>query len=106
MKNKPENLKAMLKQRVAELDKQIFGFEPRLHLTYSAFDEHIDNVEAPICIGQYAFLPSKVLMLNMDAYLEMFKHWADSVDFEQIPEYNQLKDEREQTLDWLMELEQ
>ena len=101
---KQENLKEMLKGRLVDIDKQINNFEPKFHLTYSAFDAYLDEHYKPITIHAYAFMPSKVLMLNMDAYLEMFTWWASGVDKEEIPEYIQLKDEREQTLDWLEEL--
>lgn len=101
---KQENLKAMLKSRLVDIDNQLNNFEPRYHLTYSAFDAYLDDHYKPLCVSQYAFLPSKVLMLNMDAYLEMFASWANSVDKETIPGYIQLKDEREQVLDWLEEI--
>ena len=102
---KPENLKAMLKQRIKDIDKALFSFEPRHHLTYSQFDEYLDDTLKPITIGEYEFRPSKVLFGNMDAYFQEFRKWSETVDYEVIPEYIQLRDEREQTLDWLAELE-
>lgn len=101
---KRENIKEMLKSRIKELDRQIFDFNPALHVTYSAFDAYLDENYKALTIHAYAFMPSRVLKLNSDAYYEMFKHWAWSLDFEQIPEYIQLKDEREQTYDWLNEV--
>ena len=107
MKNKPENLKAMLKQRIKELDKALMNFDPAQHLTYAQFDEYLDEVYKPVTVGGRAFLASKVLFqLDYTAYFEDFRNWADTVDYTQIAEYNQLQDEREMTLDWLMELEQ
>ena len=102
---KTENLKAMLQQRVKDIDKAILSFDPALHVTYSQFDEHLDNTSDPIWVGEYNFLPSKVLFTNSNAYFQEFRKWAETVDFDTIPEYIQLKDEREQTLDWLGELE-
>jgi hypothetical protein len=101
---KTENLKAMLQQRVKDLDKQIFNFNPSLHVTYSDFDDYLDSTYGELWIGEYSFKPSKVLFSNSDAYFQEFKKFAETVDFEQIPEYIQLKDEREQTLDWLGEI--
>lgn len=104
--NKPENLKAMLKQRIKDLDKQIFNFDPTQHVSYSQYDAYLDEVHKPVTVGQYAFLASKVLFnLDHTAYFEGFRNWADTLDFEDIPEYAQLKDEREMTLDWLGEIQ-
>lgn len=102
----PENLKAMLQGRIKDIDKALFNFSPSQHLTYSQFDEYLDNTYKPVTVGEYAFLASKVLFnQNLTAYHEEFKKWAETVDFETIPEYIQLQDEREMTLDWLAELE-
>jgi len=102
---KIENLRAMLKQRVKDLDKALMAFDPTQHLTYSAFEAYVDETYPPVTVGQYAFMPSKVLFhQNLSAFHEMFKDWAYSVDFEDIPEYVQLQDERSETLDWLEEL--
>lgn len=102
----PENLKAMLQNRVKDIDKALFNFDPAQHLTYSQFDEYLNDVYKPVTVGGRAFLASKVLFnLDMTAYWEDFKEWSQTVDFETIPEYIQLQDEREMTLDWLAELE-
>lgn len=102
---KTENLKNMLKNRVKDIDKQLMSFNPAQHLTYSAFDVYLDDKYPPVTVGQYAFMPSRVMMtLNSQGYFDMFKEWAEGVDFETIPEYIQLQDEREQTLDWLEEI--
>ena len=102
---KIENLRAMLKQRVKDIDKALMSFDPAQHLTYAAFEAYVDDTYPPVTVGQYAFMPSKVLFqLNLTAFHEMFKEWANSVDFDTIPEYIQLQDERSETLDWLEEL--
>ena len=104
MKNQ-ENLKQMLKNRIKDLDKQLMSFDPSKHLSYAQFEAYVDEVYPPVTVGQYAFMPSKVLFnLNMTAFHEMFKDWADTVDYEDIPAYNAIIEDREQTLDWLEEL--
>lgn len=102
--NKQENLKSMLKNRIRDLDKALMNFEASKHVSYTAFDTYLDEHYKPCTVGEYAFMPSKVMWLNTDAYFEMFKTWANSLDYDDIPEYAQLQDERSQVLDWLEEL--
>lgn len=102
---KSENLKEMLKNRLKDIDRQLKTFKPSQHLSYSQFEAHVDEVYPPVTVGQYAFMPSKVLFnIDMGVFHEMFREWADTIDPKEIPEYAQMIDEREQILDWLGEL--
>ena len=101
---KSENLKAMLQSRKADLEKQIINFEPTRYVSYEAFDAYLDEAYNACVVGQYAFMPSKVLYLDYTAYGEMFSSWADTVDKWQINEYNQLHDELEEVIGYLEEL--
>lgn len=102
---KSENLKEMLKARLRDIDKSLKNFDKARHLSYAEFEAHLDDRYPPVTVGQYAFMPSKVLFnLDMGAFLEMFRDWAETVPYEDINEYAQLKDEREQVLDWLEEI--
>jgi hypothetical protein len=103
---KQENLKAMLKDRLAMIDKQLDLFEPKDHLTFAEFEAFVDDNFKPVTVSEYAFMPSKVLFqCNLDGYYEMFNKWAGRVDKKSMKEYQQLLDEREQTLDWLGEIQ-
>lgn len=104
MKNQ-ENLKDMLKNRVKDLDKSLKNFSAYEHLTYAQFEQHLDEHYPPVTVGQYAFMPSKVMFhLDLNIFHEEFKAWADTVDLQSIPAYVSLVEDREQTLDWLEEL--
>jgi hypothetical protein len=102
---KHENLRAMLQSRKADLESQIAKFNPTRYLSYETFDAYLDDTYKPCVVGQYAFMPSKVLYLDYVAYDEMFSIWADTVDKNTIPEYNQLHDELQEVIDYLEELE-
>jgi hypothetical protein len=99
------SLKQSLKDQLQGLERNIANFCTKDHLTYSAFEVWLDEKYPPVTVGQYAFMPSKVLhQCNMDAYFDMFNLWADTVNKEDLTEYQQLVDNREQILEWLTEI--
>ena len=101
---KTENTQAMLKDRINKLNKKLDSFNPVLYASPIDFNKDLDSQYRACTVAGYSFSPSKVLMLDNEAYYNAFKTWAQNLDLETIPEYAQILDERNELISCLEEL--
>lgn len=103
---KQENLRSMIEGRIADLQKQIKNFDPVLYVTYSSYENWIDNNYKTVTVGGFAFRPSQVLkqcLTGLEFHQE-FTQWANKLDKKDLTEYQQMCDDLDQNIAWLEEL--
>lgn len=103
---KQENLRSMIEGRIADLQKQIKNFDPVLYVTYSSYENWIDNNYKTVTVGGLAFKPSQVLkqcLTGLEFHQE-FTQWANKLDKKDLTEYQQMCDDLDQNIAWLEEL--
>ena len=103
---KTENLKSHLSDHLARKQKELDSFDKPTYAHFYDFDEYLDtNYKWPSVAGT-AIQPSKALK-NQDwlAYHHAFKSWANSLDANDFPEYQELLAQIEEIKDWLSSLD-
>lgn len=103
---KQENLRAMIEGRIADLQKQIKYFDPIICVSYSSYEQWIDDNYKTVTVGGYAFRPSQVLKQCLTGleFHQDFVEWSKKLDKKDLTEYQQLCDDLDQNIAWLEEL--
>lgn len=95
-----------LQSQIAEVKKEINNFDASDYISESEYDDMLDECYDMVHIGNLSYYPSQVLReVDPVAYRCGYNDYIDSVELEEIPEYQELQEQLEELENELEELE-